>query len=142
VRFGKRRSVNEADTNLWRAWTRRRDEDAFATLVRPHLKFASDFARRLGCDAADADDLVQQALTKLASEQTDRPLQVGLRPWLGRFLVLNHKMLRRSGARRSRYEASAPQRQRDAHADSDSREAVEALLAGLPEPQRESIVLR
>jgi len=113
VRFGKRRSVNEADTNLWRAWTRRRDEDAFATLVRPHLKFASDFARRLGCDAADADDLVQQALTKLASEQTDRPLQVGLRP-----------------------------RQRDAHADSDSREAVEALLAGLPEPQRESIVLR
>ena len=139
---GKTRVVNEADQKLWHAWRKRRDEHAFETLVRPHLVFATDFARRLGCDAADADDLVQQALSRLAAERSGRPLQVGLRAWLGRSLVLQVKMLRRARSRRAKYERAVRPSARDLHEDLESREEVEALLRDLPEQQRDAVILR
>ena len=134
--------MNEADQRLWHAWRKRRDEHAFETLVRPHLAFATDFARRLGCVPADADDLVQQALSGLAAEKSGRPLQVGLRAWLGRSLVLQVKMLRRARSRRAKYERAVRPSARDLHEDLESREEVEALLRDLPDPQREAVILR
>lgn len=134
--------TSEADRILWRAWRRDRDDAVFADLVRPHLRFAADFARRLGLHDADADDIVQQAVAALAAEASDRPIEVGLRAWLGRYLVLHAKMLRRAGARRAKHERAAPPLRSRASDDLESREAVESLLGELPEPQREAVVLR
>ena len=134
--------VNEADRKLWLAWRHQRDQEAFAALVRPHLAFLADFARRRGLSAADADDVVQVALADLAAEQSDRPVAVGLRPWLGRSIVLKSKMARRAAGRRARHEQAAPP---PALASGDpvaDRDLVEACLRDLPEPQREAVVLR
>src|SRR5687768_14381717 len=98
-----------ADRTLWEAWRARRDEGAFETLVRPHLGFAADVARRAGCSSSDADDVLQDALVRLAREGGDRPVEVGLRAWLGRVVSLRTHMLRRAeGRRRRRERAAAP----------------------------------
>ena len=80
---------------LWTAWCSRRDGAAFEVLVRPELRYAHDLARRLGHASADAEDLVQEALLDLARESTARPVEVGLRAWLGRTVQLKSKMRRR-----------------------------------------------
>lgn len=72
------------EQRLWSTWREERDEAAFERLVQPHVPFAIDLARRLGCDAHDADDLAQQSLVALAAARDDRPTEVGLRAWIGR----------------------------------------------------------
>lgn len=64
---------------LWTAWRSRRDSQAFETLVRPELRYAHDLARRLGHPAADAEDLVQEALRDPAQQRCTRPVEAGLR---------------------------------------------------------------
>ena len=76
--------MNETEQVHWRRWRGRGDEDAFGALVRPHLGFATDFARRLGCGLADADEVVQRCLVRLSAARDDRPSEVGLRAWMGR----------------------------------------------------------
>src|SRR5262245_41215927 len=106
-----------ADRALWSAGRTRRDEAAFAPLVRPPLASAPALrpplalpprrARGAGCSAADADDVLQDALVRLAREEGDRPVEVGLRAWIGRVVFLRSKMLRREESRRRRRERSA-----------------------------------
>jgi RNA polymerase sigma factor (sigma-70 family) len=134
--------VSEADLRLWQAWVDRRDEHAFETVVRPHLAFARDFAGRLAKDPADADDAVQQALTRLAMDRSRRPVEVGLRAWLGRSIGLEVRMLARSRARRRKHEAASPSRSAPPAAPGGgSGGAVERALADLPEAQRVAVVL-
>ena len=103
----------KTETRLWQDWRRRHDEGAFEALVRQHLRFLQDFARRAGCQAADADDAVQSTLVALATQNGNKPVQVGLRAWLGRSLRSHIGMLFRSRRRRRRHEERAqPPRER------------------------------
>ncbi len=56
---GKYLAVNQADHQLWKSWQSARDEHAFEKLVQPHVRFATDIARRMGCRPDEADDVVQ-----------------------------------------------------------------------------------
>jgi DNA-directed RNA polymerase specialized sigma24 family protein len=94
--------MTDTERSLWRRWTERRDEAAFAALVAAHERFVFDFARRLAGHAADAEDLAQQAFLDLAECRGDRPVEVGLRPFLGRRLVLGARTLRRASLGRTR----------------------------------------
>lgn len=131
------------DTDLWTAWRTRGDSTAFEQLVRPQMAFAVDLARRMGCATADADDAVQESLVLLARESGARAQQVGLRPWLARTVILRSKMLRRGESRRRRREAIVARRPRpaDEAATADVREQVEAMLAELPEAERQAVLL-
>lgn len=65
---------------------RRRKEKRFEALVRPHLDGLYRFAYRLTGQQQDAEDLVQDVLTKLFPK-TDELLGVEqLRPWLNKIL--------------------------------------------------------
>jgi RNA polymerase sigma-70 factor (ECF subfamily) len=101
-------------------------------------------ARRLGCGAHDADDLVQQSLVALAAARDGRPAEVGLRAWLGRRISLDARTLRRSRSRRARHEAtaSAPVATATALAEVESKDAVDAALDRLDPDERQAIVLR
>jgi len=76
--------VTQQATELWTNWTRHRDERSFEALVRPELPHALGFAQRLGCDMADAEDAVQDALARLVAVRDDSPTALGLRAWLCR----------------------------------------------------------
>lgn len=134
--------MDENDRSLWERWRRQRDEGAFEALVRPHLAFAVDFARRIGCSPADADDVVQQSLTLLVQERGARPAEVGVRAWLGRSVSLQARMLRRSEGRRARRERAAPLASATVADALESRDEVQAALAALPPMLREAVVLR
>ena len=92
--------MQDSEAVLWRSWRERRDEHAFAALVRPHVEFATAFARRMGCRPADADDVVQRSLVALARETRDKPARVGIRAWLGRSVL--HEALTSFRAQRRR----------------------------------------
>ncbi len=135
------RTVDEQ--RLWATWRETRDETAFEQLVQPHLPFAIDLARRLGCDAHDADDLAQESLAALAATRNDRPTEVGLRAWIGRRVSLGAKTLRRSRRRRAAHEGCVPPPSAaTAVAEIDSRDSVDAALARLAPDERQAIVLR
>ena len=118
--------MRTAERLLWSAWCKHRDERAFEALVQPHLAFAVDHARRLGCNRHDADDLVQQALLGLAASRNGRPADVGVRAWLCRKVSLGARTQRRSRIRRTRHEAHAPVRAGATIAVVDDRDEVAA----------------
>ncbi len=130
------------DAPLWRAWRERKDGRAFEALVRPHLPFATAFARRLGCGPDDADEVVQRSLVRLASEPRDKPARVGVRAWLGRDVLQETRMLVRSRSRRERHEAEVLPSPGPGTAAVDARDEVEAALAGLDEDSRRAVELR
>ena len=82
------------DLTLWNQWCERRDGAAFERLVAAYTTFAYDFARRVTGQAADAEDLMQEAFLELANAPPERPRAVGLRAFLGRSIVLGAKTLR------------------------------------------------
>ncbi|MEE8105176.1 MAG: sigma-70 family RNA polymerase sigma factor [Planctomycetota bacterium] len=139
--------MDQAELRLWVSWREQRDQSAFEALVSPHLAFAVDFARRIGCAAADADDLVQQALVALARNTDGRPAKVGLRAWLGRTISLGARTLRRTTRRRTRREQSvthsvekaAAAQRADPVEDCDE---VDAALEQLESDERQVLVLR
>jgi len=139
--------MDQAEQRLWVSWRERGDQSAFEALVRPHLAFAVDFARRSGYAGADADDLVQQALVALAGNTDGRPAKVGLRAWLGRTISLGARTLRRTTRRRTRREqrvthsvdGAAAARSTDPVEDRDE---VDAALEQLQPDERQAVVLR
>lgn len=133
--------MDQAD--LWREWRRERAARAFEALVRPELAHALALARRMGADAGEAEDALQESLVQLAREKTDDPVRVGLRAWLCRRVVLRVKMQARAGSRRRRHEAAAARPGRATHvADVEARDEVEAALGRLDEDERRAVVLR
>lgn len=84
---------------------RRGDGDAFAALVQPHLGDMIRLARLIGGSANDAEDIVQESLTRvlrsLRSFDADRPF----RPWLATVVANQARNVHRSGVRRRRLTA-------------------------------------
>jgi RNA polymerase sigma-70 factor (ECF subfamily) len=100
------------------------------------------FARRLGRDAAESEDLVQETLIAVHLKRHTFDITQPFTPWayaIARYKFIDH--LRRSGSRRE-----APLEDADALLASDDREEREAqsdlarLLTALPERQRTLIV--
>lgn len=128
---------------LWSNWRRRREARSFEELVKPHLPHVLDVARHQGCDAAEAEDVVQEALLLLAREQSDEPVRVGLRPWLARRVRFRARKSLRSLGRRRRHERSAGQRLTRGDPDKlEVRDEVEAALSLLRPAERQAVVLR
>jgi RNA polymerase sigma-70 factor (ECF subfamily) len=131
-------------TELWTAWTARRDERAFETLVRPELPHALGFARRLGCGAADAEDALQDALARLASTKDDAPAAIGVRAWLFRAVHSAARSRLRSDRRRRARESSVAVA--DAHVGDAAavavRDELERALAELDDDERVAVELR
>ena len=132
----------DRDLSLWRSWRDRSDGDAFGALVGPHVDFASRLARRSGLAPADADDVVQLSLIRLAAEPSDRPARVGLRAWLGRSVVNETRMLFRARRRRAEHEANPPLRADAASDPVEVRDEVERALSELDESSRRIVELR
>ncbi len=128
----------------WESWRRLRDPAAFEALVRPELGRALSFARSLGCSDADAEDVLQESLVRLAAERSDRPSRVGVRAWLYRTVRDRARSRRRSWWRRRSREARAarPEAAPARTGALEVREQVEQALAALPEAEREAVRLR
>jgi RNA polymerase sigma-70 factor (ECF subfamily) len=135
--------MTRSERTLWRRWVERRDGDAFAALVRRHARFVYDFARRVAGNAADAEDLTQEAYLKLAEAEPQEPDAVGLRAFLGRRVVLGARMLKRAALARRRHEglathpggAGGPE-------DLARREEAQKALDLLPAGERRAVELR
>lgn len=130
-------------SDLWNAWATRRDSRAFEALLLPELPHALRFARRLGCDPAEAEDAVQDALARLASIR--QPFAVdGLRTWLCREVHTRARSRLRSERRRGRRQAMAAAPAESARTDTliDDRDEVERLLDALPADERMAVELR
>ncbi len=128
---------------LWDSWIERRDEEAFARLVRPEIPHALAAAGRAGL-ALSAEDIVQDCLVALARVRNRRPAEVGIRAWLIRAATLRARTVSRSARRRLQREQSAPS---PSDTPSSGRRAevqdeVEVALAALPERDREAVLLR
>lgn len=134
--------MNDGEHALWERWRLRKDDRAFEALVAPHLRFAAAFARRLGLPEADADDVVQGSLVRLAQERGQRPARVGLRAWLGREVLQGARMSFRAAHRRSAHERAAPVPQPEPRAPLEVHDEVERALATLPEKDRRAVELR
>ncbi len=136
--------MTEMNTRLWNEWRARGDAGAFARLVRPEMGYVLALARRAGCDAVEAEDVLQDALTRLVAEGGSGPEQIGLRVWLYRTVrtiarsrIRGHVRRRDRERRAARPEAIAPRRGR-----LEVQEEVEAALALLSEDDREIVLLR
>jgi RNA polymerase sigma-70 factor, ECF subfamily len=128
----------------WRAWRKSRDHRAFEALVRPEIRHAVEFARRCGAGAAEAQDLVQKSLVKLARENSDDPVLVGVRAWLCRRVALGCRMHVRASVRRRKHERGVPERRAspDPTRRVEVRDQVEHALSHLDDDERRVLVLR
>jgi len=77
----------QSDSDLYHRWLEARDEQAFAALARRHANLVFDVAWRTGGDPHLAEDALQEALLRLATDGTSRPVEVGLRAWLARLAI-------------------------------------------------------
>ena len=135
--------MTQQATELWTNWTRHRDERSFEALVRPELSHALGFAQRLGCNVADAEDAVQDALARLVAIRDDSPTALGLRAWLCREVhVRARSRLRSERRRRTREAATAAPASAPAGSSLAIREEVEHALAGLDDDERAAVQLR
>jgi RNA polymerase sigma factor (sigma-70 family) len=131
--------------------------DAFAELLRPHLAALYRLAFRFTGRQFDAEDLLQELLTRLYARSQRRLTEVeSLRPWLARALYNLHVDQRRGMARtpfghlkRTMGEA-ADDEECDAQSGTDAdfsmemellRANLEDAVAELPEDQRLVVVL-
>ncbi len=132
------------------ARVRQGDDEAFEAIVRRHREPLGRYAARLmGGSAADADDVVQEALLRALAglRATDRPM--ALRPWL--FMIVRNRALdhlRAPARRRNDGDArlalapalgADPEERAAARATFD---AVVAAVAALPARQRLALVER
>ncbi len=130
------------ERQLWSVWTRRRDATAFEALVRPHLAFAVDMARRMGCGPSDADDIVQQSVVDLSNARGAKPARVGIRAWLGRTVISRARMFHRAQRRRRRHEGRAAAPAPKSVDQLERRDDVEAALDALEAKERIAVTLR
>ena len=104
----------------------RHKPDAFETLLRPHLDALYRLAYRLTGNPADAEDLVQDVLTKLYPQRAVLASIEQLRPWLARVL---YRQFVDNGRRHARTPFASVQQTRECE-----QRVSEDPLAGLPDP--------
>lgn len=135
--------MTRSERTLWRRWVERRDGEAFAALVKRHARFVYDFARRVAGNAADAEDLTQEAYLKLAEADAEVPDEVGLRAFLGRRVVLGARILKRAALARRRHEGRAPHPGGVGGPEElERREQAQKALDLLPAGERRAVELR
>ena len=128
------------------AATARGDAQAFRTLVDAHLGAMLGIARRMLGDAAEAEDIAQEAMVRLWRNAATLELGPGgLKPWLRR-VVSNLAIDRIRSSRNTSVVAEVPEQPTPATQSSglESRELsvrVQAALSALPERQRMALVL-
>jgi RNA polymerase sigma factor (sigma-70 family) len=88
------------DGDLLAAFLLRRDEAAFAELIRRHGPMAWGVCRRSLPDAADAEDAFQAAFLVLVRKAHQLTRQATVGPWLYRVAAWTARNLRRKNARR------------------------------------------
>lgn len=123
-----------------------RDPAAFQALVERHLPAVIGVARRMLRDEAEAEDIAQEALIKLW--QGGAALEIGangVRPWLRR-VTTNLCIDRMRSGRRTDVTDEVPDQpvaatQLDGIEQDDLAGRVDAVLRGLPERQRQALVL-
>lgn len=128
---------------------RRGDGDSFAALVQPHLTDMLRLAQLVGGARADAEDIVQESLTRvlrsLGRFDPDRPF----RPWFATVVTNQARNWHRSGLRRQRLtrkvaglaDVGPPLTDDQALANVDGSSLVEAV-ATLEQIDREVLGLR
>jgi RNA polymerase sigma-70 factor (ECF subfamily) len=124
----------------------------FEAEALPHLDAATNLARWLARPPLDADDIVQEAMLR-AWRAFDTLRGSDVKPWL--LTIVRNCFLTAAGKAKSGCETALPDD--DAIADAaliaaddperaamagDAGRAVDAMLAALPEPFREVLVLR
>lgn len=119
---------------------------AFRTLVDAHLGKVMGLARRMLGDATEAEDVAQEAMTRLWREAPGLRLgAAGVGPWLSR-VTANLCIDRLRAGRRQVLsgeipDTPTPPRQEEALAEQDLGRRVNAALLRLPERQRQALTL-
>jgi RNA polymerase sigma factor (sigma-70 family) len=133
------------DGQLLRSFVARRDEAAFAELVRRHGPLVLGVCRRLIADTHDAEDAFQATFLVLVRRATALEHCTSLGPWL--YGVARRTALQaRTTARRRRarlmeiFDMAAPEAA-IALDDNELRQLLEEELDGLPEKYRAPLVL-
>jgi RNA polymerase sigma-70 factor (ECF subfamily) len=126
--------------------TARGDAAAFRALVSAHLSGAVAIARGMLGDAAEAEDIAQEAFLRLWRNAGALELGPGgVKPWLRR-VISNLVIDRVRAGRRTTVVAEVPEQIEPARQDRglvehDLKARVGAALQGLPERQRAALVL-
>jgi RNA polymerase sigma-70 factor (ECF subfamily) len=125
------------------------DDDAYATLVRPHERVAYRVAAAITGRRADAEEATQNAFVKAYRSLHRFRAGAAFRPWLLRIVVNEAHNVVRSERRHERLRARAGERHEAAIADTDetviAREEVETVLTALgrlSDADRVAIALR
>ena len=141
--------IDPPDDDALLAAAARGEETAFRVLVERHGAQTRAFARRLAPDAAEADDFVQEAFTRLYRDARRwRSEGVKVSTWLARVVTnLAADAARRRSVRKPVALDDAPEvtdGRPDAESaliDAERRSALDRAIAALPERQRAAIQL-
>ncbi len=135
--------MGRISTSMWSAWLSTRDNSVFEGLVRPELPALYDAARRTGLGSHDAEDIVQEALSELARDHSQRPGQVGVGAWLMRSVRLKALGRIRSKRRRRRHERRKPERAAERQGDRlEFHDEIEQALEKLGAADRQVLLFR
>lgn len=136
-------SPERSDAELLEQFVARREEEAFAALLRRHGPMVLGVGRRLLGSTADAEDVFQATFLTLALKAPAIRQQASLSSWL-------HGVARRLALRRLREQARRRRREEQAavpegtsgaaEAWSDLQAALDDALASLPERYRTALV--
>ena len=133
------------DQQLLAAFAARRDESAFAELVRRHLDWVRTAAARRTGDAHAADDVAQAVFIALAAKAASLPRDRPLSPWLFRATRYAAAKAVRAAGRRRHHERRAVPMTPDADRESQWEQLAPQLddgLARLRAADRQVLLLR
>jgi RNA polymerase sigma factor (sigma-70 family) len=139
------RGPEESDGQLLHAFLTRRDDNAFAALVRRHGPMVLHVCRRVLGRQHDAEDAFQGTFLVLAQSATSLRNRAALASWLHGTAYRTALKARQSAARRRKHEGQTPSRPSDDPAGELLWREVRALLdeeiARLPEAYRNVFIL-
>jgi RNA polymerase sigma factor (sigma-70 family) len=135
----------ESDEQLLHAFTRSRDESAFAVLVRRHGPMVLRVCRRVLGHVQDAEDAFQATFLVLALNAATLRIKTTLAGFLHGTAYRTAMKAKRSAVRRRKYEGQAPSRSPTDPADElswrEARVLLDEEIARLPEIYKSVFVL-